>query len=221
MRAMLAIVRKDVRIEWRTRETATTLAVLGVLLVTVLAFAHDPEPEQAPLLVPAVLWSAMVFTGLLGVERGFLLEREQDCLGGLRGAPVDPTALYAAKLVVNVLLLGATHAVVVPLTGLFLHVELWSVLPALVLVLLLGTIGFAAVATLFAFVTVQLRTRQVMLPLLVLPLLMPLLIAAVKATEAVLSGGLGGAGEALGVLVSFDVIFVTAGALLFPAMLRD
>jgi heme exporter protein B len=221
MRAMMAIVRKDVRIEWRTRETATTLAVLGVLLVTVLAFAHDPEPEQAPLLVPAVLWSAMVFTGLLGVERGFLLEREQDCLAGLRGAPVDPTALYAAKLIVNVLLLGATHAVVVPLTGLFLHVELWGVLPALVLVLLLGTIGFAAVATLFAFVTVQLRTRQVMLPLLVLPLLMPLLIAAVKATEAVLSGGLGAAGEALGVLVSFDVIFVTAGALLFPAMLRD
>ena len=221
MRAMLAIVRKDVRIEWRTRETATTLAVLGVLLVTVLAFAHDPEPEQAPLLVPAVLWSAMVVTGLLGVERGFLLEREQDCLGGLRGAPVDPTALYAAKLIVNVLLLGATHAVVVPLTGLFLHVELWGVLPALVLVLLLGTIGFASVATLFAFVTVQLRTRQVMLPLLVLPLLIPLLIAAVKATEAVLGSGLAGARDALGVLVSFDVIFVTAGALLFPAMVKD
>src|SRR6185503_1926448 len=193
MQAMLAIVRKDVRIEWRTRETATTLAVLGVLLVTVLAFAHDPEPEQAPLLVPAVLWSAMVFTGLLGVERGFLLEREQDCLAGLRGAPIDPTALYAAKLIVNLLLLSATHAVVVPLTGLFLHVELWSVLPSLVLVLLLGTLGFAAVATLFAFVTVRLRTRQVMLPLLVLPLLIPLLIAAVKATEAVLGSGLAGA----------------------------
>ena len=133
MRATLALVRKDLRIEWRTRETATTLAVLGVLLVTVLAFAHDPEPEAAPLLVPAVLWSAMVFTGLLGVERGFLLEREQDCLAGLRGAPIDPTALYAAKLIVNLLLLSATHAVVVPLTGLFLHVELWSVLPSLVL----------------------------------------------------------------------------------------
>jgi heme exporter protein B len=221
MRATLAIIRKDLRIEWRTRETATTLAVLGVLLVTVLAFAHDPEPEAAPLLVPAVLWSAMVFTGLLGVERGFLLEREQDCLAGLRGAPIDPTALYAAKLIVNLLLLSATHAVVVPLTGLFLHVELWTVLPALVLVLLLGTLGFAAVATLFAFVTVRLRTRQVMLPLLVLPLLIPLLIAAVKATEAVLGSGLAGARDALGVLVSFDVIFVTAGALLFPAMVKD
>jgi len=221
VRATLAIVRKDLRIEWRTRETATTLAVLGVLLVTVLAFAHDPDPDAAPLLVPAVLWSAMVFTGLLGVERGFLLEREQDCLAGLRGAPVDPTALYTAKLIVNVLLLGATHAVVVPLTGLFLHVELWSVLPSLVLVLLLGTLGFAAIATLFAFVTVRLRTRQVMLPLLVLPLLIPLLIAAVKATEAVLGSGLAGARDALGVLISFDVIFVTAGMLLFPAMLRD
>lgn len=221
MRATLAIIRKDLRIEWRTRETVTTLAVLAVLLVTVLAFAHDPTPDTAPQLVPAVLWAAMVFTGLLGVERGFLLEREQDCLAGLRGAPIDPTALYAAKLAVNVLLLGATHAVVVPLTGLFLHVDLWPVLPALVLVLLLGTVGFAAVATLFAFVTVRLRSRQVMLPLLVLPLLIPLLIAAVKATEAVLGGGLAGAPDALGVLVSFDVIFVTAGALLFPAMVRD
>jgi heme exporter protein B len=221
MRATLAIVRKDLRIEWRTRETATTLAVLGVLLVTVLAFAHDPDPDAAPLLVPAVLWSAVAFTGLLGVERGFLLEREQDCLAGLRGAPIDPTALYAAKLVVNVLLLAATHAVVVPLTGLFLHVDLWPVLAPLVLVLLLGTVGFAAVATLFAFVTVRLRSRQVMLPLLVLPLLIPLLVAAVKATEAVLGGGIAGAREALGVLVSFDVIFVTAGALLFPAIQTD
>jgi heme exporter protein B len=221
MRAALAIVRKDLRIEWRTRETATTLAVLGVLLVTVLAFAHDPDPDAAPLLVPAVLWSAVAFTGLLGVERGFLLEREQDCLAGLRGAPIDPTALYAAKLVVNVLLLAATHAVVVPLTGLFLHVDLWPVLAPLVLVLLLGTVGFAAVATLFAFVTVRLRSSQVMLPLLVLPLLIPLLVAAVKATEAVLGGGLAGAREALGVLVSFDVIFVTAGALLFPAIQTD
>jgi heme exporter protein B len=221
VRAALAIIRKDLRIEWRTRETAVTLAVLGVLLVTVLTFAHDPAPAAAPLLVPAVLWSAMAFTGLLGVERGFLLEREQDCLAGLRGAPIDPSALYAAKLAVNVLLLCATHAVVVPLTGLFLHVDLWGVLPSLVLVLFLGTLGFAAVATLFAFVTVRLRTRQVMLPLLVLPLLIPLLIAAVKATEAVLGGGLAGAREAIGVLVSFDVIFVTAGALLFPAIVRD
>ena len=221
MRAALAIVAKDLRIEWRTRETATTLAVLGVLLVTVLAFAHDPTAEEAPRLVPAVLWSAVVFTGLLGVERGFLLEREQDCLGGIRGAPIDPTALYAAKLAVNVVLLGATHAVVVPLTGLFLRVDLWPMLGPLVLVLALGTIGFAAVSTLFAFVTVRLRSRQVMLPLLVLPLVVPLLIAAVKATEAVLGEGLGSARDAIGVLVSFDVIFVTAGVLLFPVIARD
>jgi heme exporter protein B len=219
--ALLAIVRKDLRIEWRTRETLVTLAVLGVLLVTVLAIAHDPAPEAAPALVAPVLWAAVVFTGLLGVERGFLLEREQDCLGTLRGAPIDPAALYVAKLVVNVLLLSATQAVVVPLAGLFLRVDLWGAVPSLVVVLFLGAVGFAAVATLFAFVTVRLRTRQVMLPLLVLPLLVPLLIAAVKATEAALGPGLGAAREALGVLVSFDVIFVTAGLLLFPAIVRD
>jgi len=221
MRAVLAIVRKDLLIEWRTRETVVTTAVLGILLVTVLAVAHDPTPAAAPALVAPVVWAAVVFTGLLGVERGFLLEREQDCLGGLRGAPIDPTALYVAKLLVNVLLLSVTQAVVVPLTGLFLRVDLWHAVPSLVVVLFLGTVGFAAVATLFAFVTVRLRTRQVMLPLLVLPLLMPLLIAAVKATEAVLGPGLGTARDAVGVLVSFDVIFVTAGLLLFPAIIRD
>ena len=107
-------------------------------------------------------------------------------------------------------------------THMLWHGRAWSVFgSSLVVVLFLGTLGFAAVATLFAFVTVRLRTRQVMLPLLVLPLLIPLLIAAVKATEAVLGDGLAGAGEAIGVLVSFDVIFVTAGALLFPAIVRD
>ena len=221
MRAVLAIVRKDLRIEWRTRETIVTLAVLGVLLVTVLAVAHDPTAEAAPALVAPVLWAAVVFTGLVGVERGFLLEREQDCLAGLRGAPIDPTALYVAKLLVNVLLLSVTEAVVVPVTGLFLRVDLWSAVPSLVVVLFLGTLGFAAVATLFAFVTVRLRTRQAMLPLLVLPLLVPLLIAAVKATEAALGPGLATAQQALGVLISFDVIFVTAGLLLFPAIVRD
>ena len=221
MRATLAIVRKDLRIEWRTRETATTLAVLGVLLVTVLAFAHDPEPEAAPLLVPAVLWSAMVFTGLLGVERGFLLEREQDCLAGLRGAPIDPTALYAAKLIVNLLLLSATHAVVVPLTGLFLHVDMVAALPGLVLVLLLGNVGFSALATLFAAVAVRTRAREVMLPLLLLPLVVPLLIGAVVATRTILADGLDAARDGLAVLAAFDVVFVVAGWLLFTYVVRD
>lgn len=221
MRAALAILGKDLRIEWRTRESLATVFVLGVLLLVVLIVAHDVPPDAAPALAPGVLWASFLFTGMLGIQRAFLIEREQDCLAGLLVAPVDPADIYLAKMGANVVLLGATQAVVVPLAGLFLHLEMWSVLAPLLLVLALGNLGFAALATLFGAVAVRTRSREVMLPVLLLPLLVPLLIAAVSATRAVLDGGLGAAGEALGVLVAFDVIFTVAGWLLFAYVVRD
>ena len=196
MHGALAILRKDLRIEWRTRESITSFAALGVLLL-------------------------VVFTGLLGVQRAFLLEREQDCLSGLLGAPIDPGAIYAGKLAANIGLLAAMQALVVPLVGLFLHVDLMPVLPGLTLVLLLGNVGFASLATLFAAVAVRTRAREVMLPLLLLPLLTPLLIGAVVSTRAVLAGGLATAGQGIGVLAAFDVIFTVAGWLLFTYVVRD
>ena len=221
MQAALAILLKDVRIEWRTRESLASMFVLGVVLLVVLSVAHDPAPEAAPALAPAVLWVTFVFTGLLGIQRGFLLERENDCLAGLLAAPVDPAAIYAGKLAANVVLLGVMQAVVVPLVGLFLHIDLWPALAGLGIVLLLGNLGFAAVATLFAAIAVRTRAREVMLPLLVLPLLVPLLIGAVEATRAVLEGGLAAAREGLAVLGAFDVVFAVAGWLLFAYVVRD
>ena len=221
MRGALAILAKDLRIEWRTRESLASVFVLGVLLLVVLVVAHDPAPEAAPALVPAVLWVSFVFTGLVGIQRGFLLERENDCLAGLLSAPLDPADIYAGKLAANVVLLTVTQAVVVPLAGLFLHADLWAVLPGLLVVLGLGNVGFAALATLFAAVAVRTRARETLMPLLLLPFLVPLLIGAVQATQAVLAGGLGGAREAVAVLVAFDVIFAVAGWLLFAYVARD
>jgi len=187
----------------------------------VLTVAHDPTPEAAPALAPAVLWVSFVFTGLAGIQRGFLLERENDCLAGLLTAPVDPADIYAGKLAANVVLLAVTQAVVVPLAGLFLHADLWPVLPGLLAVLLLGNLGFAALATLFSAVAARTRARETLLPLLFLPLALPLLIGAVQATQAVLAGGLGAARQAVAVLVAFDVIFGVAGWLLFAYVVRD
>ena len=221
MRGALAILLKDVRIEWRTRESVASVFVLGVLLLVVFSVAHDPEPAAAPALAPAVLWVTFVFTGLLGVQRGFLLERENDCLAGLLSAPLDPASIYAGKLAANVVLLGVMQAIVVPLVGLFLHLDLLPVLPGLALVLLLGNLGFAALATLFAAIAVRTRAREVMLPLLLLPLLVPLLIGSVEATRAVLAEGLSAAREGVAVLVAFDVVFTVAGWLLFAYVVRD
>jgi heme exporter protein B len=162
-----------------------------------------------------------VFTGVLGVQRAFLLERENDCLAGLLTAPLDPAAIYLGKLAGNVVLLAVMQAIVVPLVGLFLHVDLLPVLPGLLVVCLLGNLGFAALATLFAAIAVRTRAREVMLPLLLLPLLVPLLIGAVVSTRAVLAGGVGDAGGALAVLLAFDVVFAVAGWLLFTYIVRD
>jgi heme exporter protein B len=221
VRAALAVLKKDLRIEWRTRESVSGLVALGVLLVVVFSVAHDPTPEEAPRLAPSVLWATFVFTGLAGVQRGFLLEREQDCLAGLLLAPIDPGAVFLGKLAANLVLLAAMQAIVVPLVALLLHVDFSAVLPALVLVLTLGNLGFAAGATLFTAVAVRTRAREVLLPLLLLPLVLPVVIAGVKATQAVLAGGLAAAGDPVGVLVAFDVIFTVAGWLLFTYVARD
>jgi len=221
VRAALVILRKDLRIEWRTRESVSSLITLGILLLVVFTIAHDPTPEQAPLLAPSVLWATFVFTGLLGVQRSFLLERDQDCLAGLLLAPIDPAAIYVGKLLANLVLLGAMQAIVVPLVALFLHVDFSAVLPALLVVLSMGNLGFAAGATLFAAIAVRTRAREVLLPLLLLPLSLPVLIAGVKATQAVLVGGLAQASDALGVLGAFDVVFTVAGWLLFTYVVQD
>ncbi len=217
----VAILRKDLYIEWRTRESVSSVLVLGVLLLVVFTIAHDVPPDEAPALAPSVLWATFLFTGLLGVQRGFLLERENDCLAGLLTAPIDPAAIYVGKMLANVTLLAVMQAVVVPLVALFLHVDVGRVLPGLLLVLFLGNVGFAALATLFAAVAARTRAHEVLLPLLLLPLLVPLLIGAVAATRAVLAGGLAAAGEAVTVLVAFDVIFTVAGFLLFAYVVRD
>jgi heme exporter protein B len=221
MRAALAILKKDLRIEWRTRETVSSLVALGVLLLVVFTIAHDPTREEQPRLAPSVLWATFVFTGLLGVQRGFLLEREHDCLAGLLLAPIDPSAIFAGKLAANLCLLAVMQAIVVPLVALILHVDFLPVLPGLLVVLTLGNVGFSAGATLFTAMATRTRASEVLLPILLLPLVLPVLIAGVKATQAVLQGGLAGAGDAIGVLAAFDVIFTVAGWLLFTYVVRD
>jgi heme exporter protein B len=221
MRAALVILKKDLRIEWRTKESLASYGVLGVLLLIVFAFAHDPTPAEAPRLAPAVLWVTIVFTGMLGIQRAFAVEREQDCMAGLLGAPIDPSAVYVAKLVATLIMLGAMQVVLVPLAVVLLRLDLGNALAGVVLVLVLGDLGFASLGTLFAAVAMRTRAREVLLPVLLLPLVVPVVIAGVKATQAALAGGLGDGAEALRVLAVFDLVFAVAGWLLFQYVVQD
>jgi heme exporter protein B len=211
------ILVKDLRIEFRSQTGLVSLFVLGLLVLLIFQFAlpEKPTPESAA----AGLWLSFVFAGTLGAQRTFLLERENLCIEGLRTAPIDPASIFLAKMIGTLVSLTILQAVVVPLTAVFFGVAPRAPL-AFALVCLLGNVGFAALATLLASMSVGTRAREVILPLLLFPLLVPLVIAAVKAS-AVLLGGAGESAVWIQVLICFDVVFTVAGWLLFEHVLRE
>jgi heme exporter protein B len=217
---MWALLWKDVLLELRTKERVSSLFVLALLIVLVFVFALSPEQIQRPEVGAALLWVALLFAGMLGLQRAFLIEQERACFSGLLLCPFEPGALFLAKLIGNLLFLSLVETVVAPLTLLLLQMPWSRSLLALPLVLLLGIVGFSALGTLFAAIAVRTRAREVLLPLLLLPLLVPLLIAAVKITGAVLAGEVW-TGVWLRVLLAFDVIFVVTGWLIFSQVVQE
>jgi len=217
---MRALLWKDLRLEFRTKERVSSLFVLALLIVLVFIFALSPEQAQRPEVGAALVWVTLLFAGMLSLQRAFLIEQERGCLSGLLLCPFDPSTLFLTKFLGNVLFLLVVEAVVTPLSLLLLGVPWsWDLL-MLPLVLLLGIVGFSALGTLFAAIAVRTRAREVLLPLMLLPLLVPLLIAAVKVTGALLAGT-AWSGVWLRVLLAFDVIFVVTGWLIFAQVVRE
>lgn len=216
---MWAILLKDLRIEFRSKAGLLSTFVLGLLVLLIFQFSlpEQPTPDAAA----AALWLAFVLAGTIGAQRTFLLERERLSIEGLKTAPLDPASIFVAKMLGTLVSLTILQAVVVPLTMMFFAVSPRSPV-TLALACVFGNLGFSALATLFAPISVGMRAREVVLPLLTFPLLVPLVIAAVKASAAAFGdGGAGGVRVWLQVLAAFDVVFVTAGALLFEQVLAD
>ena len=217
---MWAIVWKDLLLELRTKERVSSLLVLAILIILVFVFALTPEQLTRPALGSALLWVALVFAGMLSVQRAFIIEQERNCFAGLLLCPIDPGQLYFAKFLSNVFFLTVVEAVVTPLTIALLGISFTFSLLALPVVLLLGIVGFSALGTLFAAIAVRTRAREVILPLMLLPLLVPLLIAAVNVTGALLTGEVW-TGVWLRVLIAFDLVFVVTGWLTFGFVLQE
>jgi len=213
---MGAIIWKDLLIELRSRETLSSLVLLGVLVLVIFQFALNLSPAETRKLAPGLLWTAILFSSSLAIGRTLVVEREGGCVGALMIAPIDRGSVFLAKLVVNVLLLSAFEVLLIPIFAAMTDAPVWAVLPRLVPVLFAGTLGIAAVGTLFALAAAGTRAREMMLPLLALPLEIPLVIAAVQATDLVLGGArLGALGAWGNLLFSFDALFVAAGWLAF------
>lgn len=220
-RAAGAVVWKDLLIERRAKEGANALVFFAVLLLFLFYFALGPDRDRIRAALPGLFWLAFLLAGLLGLGRAFALERENDCLDGLILAPGDKGAIYAGKVAATTALMLVMEAVFIAATGIFYNLDLWPAVPRLLLVALAGTVGFAAVGTLFAAMTAQLRAREVLLPVLLLPLAVPVLLASVRLTEAALAGEPWAATAPWWqLLLGFDVVFVAAGLLTFEFVLE-
>lgn len=189
MRVLLAVLAKDLRIEWRSRDRISAMGVFAVLVVVIFQFAAPPgsAPESRGHL-PGLLWVAWVFSAVLGLNRSFALELENDAWAGLALAPAERGWIYLGKALASLALLGAVQLVSALAFALAFDVRLSAVALPLAAVAGLGAVGVTAIGTLFAAVAARTQYREVMLPLLLLPLLVPVLLGAVRATAALLAG---------------------------------
>jgi heme exporter protein B len=213
---------KDLLTERRSKETLNALLFFALLLLLVFQFALGAERERLLAALPGLLWLGFLLSGLLGLGRAFLAERENDCWEGLVLAPGDKSAIYLGKVAGNLLLMVAVEALLLTLFGIFFNVDLASRLGPLTAVIGLATVGFAAAGTLFAAMTAHVRARELLFPVLLLPVQVPVLLGAVKATEAVLAGEpLAAVGHWLGLLAAADAIYLAVGVLTFDAILES
>ncbi len=215
-----ALVAKDLAVEWRTRESLVAMLIFSVMVVVIFNFAFELRVENVRQVAPGALWVAFAFAGVLGLNRSLARERENGCLEGLMLAPIDRSAIFAAKAASNLLFMAGAEVIVLPLFTVLFGVNVLR--PDLAVVLLLGTLGLAAVGTLLAAMAAHTRARDVLLPILLLPVSVPLLIAATKATGGLLDGvGLAGVASWLQLLGAFDVVFCAVSYLLFEFVVEE
>lgn len=212
-----AILRKDLLLEGRRRETLAGMAMLALLVIVVFAFALDLADPRTAEVAPGALWVAYLFAGVIGLGRGLALEHDWGTLEGLLLAPIDRAAIYLAKTLGNALLMLTTEVACLPVFALFFGLPILR--PALAPALCLGAVGISASATLFSALAIRTRAREVLLPALTFPLVVPALIAGVEATSEVLAGG--DPGRWVGLLVIFDAVFLAVGLIVFDAVLED
>jgi heme exporter protein B len=222
-RKALAVCGKDLRIEWRNLDNLPAMFFFSLLILVIFNFAFDFASADFARVGPGVLWVAFTFAGVLSFGHSFALERDGDCIQGLRIAPMDPGTLYLGKLLANVLSMLLVEAVVLPLTAVLFNVNLLPSAGRLALVVLVHTAGFAAVGTLFGAMAARTRRGDVLLPILMFSLSVPLMISAVKTTMAALGSGPPDpqARAWLTMAGIFDVVFITAAYLTFDYVIEE
>jgi heme exporter protein B len=218
---MWAVARKDLLLELRSRERVLSMGTFAALVAVVFSFALDPS-VRAREIAGAMIWVTVLFAGTLGMGRAFALEREADALTGVLVSPVDRGALFLGKWLANLAVVLVVEAVIFPVYGLFFGLPYGRSLPALVAVVVLATLGFIALGTLFGAIAAHTRLGETLLPILMLPLLIPVVIFAASATQRLLAGRpVAEISSQLRMLAAFDLLFLFVCTALFGAVLEE
>ena len=221
MNVLRAVLWKDLLAEWRSRDRLPAMAVFALLTVVVLRFSQPGGSLGGdPATAPGLLWVAYVFAAVLGMNRAFALELENEALTGLALAPVDRGWIFLGKAIANLLFLLVAQVTTAVFFAVLFDVDLAAVALPFLGIAALGAVGLTATGTLFAGISVRTRYRELMLPLLLFPVLVPLLVGAVQATASLLGEG-EASGGALQLLVVYDGVFLIASFLLFEYVLDE
>ncbi len=220
LRALWAIIFKDLSTEFRSREMLSSMLVFALLVIILFNFALELESRTSASLTAGLLWVTFAFAGTLGLNRSMAMEKDRGCLDGLLLAPVDRSVIFFGKAAGNLIFMMLVEVIVLPVYSILFNINLFT--PGLVLVILLGSIGYVVVGTLLSSMTVQARTRDVLLPILLFPVILPVLIAAVKA-----SGGFIQRIETpdimpwINLLVVYDVVFTALAWMTFDFIVEE
>lgn len=217
-----ALAYKDLLSEFRSRESISSMLMFSVLVVVIFSFTFDPGSTFATAAAPGIIWVAIMFSGVIGLNRSFIYEVDKGCLHGLLLTPVDRGAIYFGKMLSNIIFMIVVECLTVPLFVILFNLSIASVIWEFATVAALATLGFSAVGTLFSAMAVNTRTRDVMLPILLFPVFIPVLLAAVNATGSILKQeSWSSIGDWLKILTAFDVIFIALSFLLFEFVVEE
>jgi len=220
LKAIGAIVWKDLAAELRSRELLSAMLVFALLVILIFNFAIELQPNLRSTITPGVLWVTLAFAGTLGLNRSMAIEKDRGCLDGLLLAPVDRSAIYFGKAISNLAFMLIVAIIVLPIYSILYNLNLFN--PGLLLVILLGSTGYVAVGTLLSSMAVQTRTRDVLLPVLLFPVIVPILLAAVKASGGFLQNvPLNEIWPWLNILIAYDVIFTAIAFMVFDYIVEE
>ena len=220
LRAMLSVIWKDMIAELRSRELLTSMLVFALLVILIFNFALELDARARASVTSGVLWVTFTFAGTLGLNRSMAIEKDRGCLDGLLLAPVDRSAIYFGKMLGNLIFMLIVEIIVLPVYSLLYNTNLF--IPGLLLVILLGSLGYVAVGTLLSSMAVQTRTRDVLLPILLFPVILPVIIAAVKASGGFLQGvEMSEVMPWINLLIVYDVIFTAVAFMVFDYVVEE